>query len=94
MLKINGKRAKYLIEKYTDEYHTLYQSIMVDLDINDQSNGEEVRFARSHINPNLTILCEVMYEDKDHHCLKIERLIKNEWYDIDTETFEVIGLCK
>lgn len=94
MLKTKNKKAKWLIEKYTDEYHSLYQSIMIDLDANVQSNGKEIIFARSHINPNLTILCEVMYEDKNHKCLKIEKLIKNEWYDIDTETFEVIDLCK
>ena len=93
-MKILGKKAKYLVEKYRDEFNTLHQSIMINLDINDQSNGEEAKFMRSRINPNLTTLYEIIYMDKSQFPIKMERLINGDWYDIDIETFEVIGLCK
>lgn len=84
------KKAKYLIEKYRDEYNTLNQAIMIDLDINKQSNGEELRFMRSKINPNLTILYETYHEDKNHKVLDMQRLINDEWYEIDIKTFKPI----
>ena len=82
--------AKYLIEKYRDEYNTLHQAIMIDLDMNKQSNGEELRFMRSKINPNLTILYEIYHEDKNHKILDMQRRINDEWYEIDIKTFKPI----
>ena len=50
------KKAKWLIEKYTDKYRSLYQAIMIDLYKDKESNGKESFIARQQINPNLTIL--------------------------------------
>ena len=83
-------KPKYLIEKYRDEYNTLHQSIMIDLDINEQSNGRELIFARAKINPNLTILYETFHEDKNHKLLDMQRLINDDWYEIDIKTFKPI----
>lgn len=83
-------KPKYLIEKYRDEYNTLHQAIMIDLDMNKQSNGEELRFMRGKINPNLTILYETYHEDKNHKLLDMQRLINDEWYEIDIKTFKPI----
>ena len=84
------KKAKYLIEKYRDEYYSLQQAIMIDLDENKQSNGEALRFARSQINPNLTILFETEHWDKNRKVLDIQRLINDEWVEIDVDTFKPI----
>ena len=83
-------KPKYLIEYYRDEYNTLHQAIMIDLDMNKQSNGEELRFMREKINPNLTILYETHHEDKNHKLLDMQRLINDEWYEIDIKTFKPI----
>lgn len=83
-------KSKYLIEYYRDEYNTLHQAIMIDLDMNKQSNGEELRFMREKINPNLTVLYETHHEDKNHKLLDMQRLINDEWYEIDIETFKPI----
>jgi hypothetical protein len=83
-------KPKYLIEKYRDEYNTLHQAIMIDLDMNKQSNGEELRFMRRKLNPNLTILYETYHEDKNHKLLDMQRLINGEWYEIDIKTFKPI----
>jgi len=84
------KNARYLIECYRDEYNTLHQTIMIDLIINKQSNGEELRFMRGKINPNLIILYETYHEDKNHKLLDMQRLINDEWYEIDIKTFKPI----
>lgn len=73
-------KPKFLIEKYTDEYRSLYQAIQIDLDRNEESNGNELIFARSKINPNLTILIEQEYRDVNYKLLKREKLINDEWY--------------
>ena len=83
-------KPKYLIEYYRNEYNTLHQAIMIDLDMNKQSNGEELRFMREKINPNLTVLYETHHEDKNHKLLDMQRLINDEWYEIDIETFKPI----
>lgn len=84
------KKPKYLIECYRDEYNTLHQAIMIDLDMNKQSNGEELRFMRGKINPNLTILYETYHEDENHKVLDMQKLINDEWYEIDIKTFKPI----
>lgn len=84
------KNARYLIECYRDEHNTLHQAIMIDLNMNKQSNGEELRFMREKINPNLTILYETYHEDENHKLLDMQRLINDEWYEIDIKTFEPI----
>lgn len=76
----NNKRPKYLIEKYTDKYRSLYQAIMIDLDKDEASNGKESYWARNQVNPNLTILLEQAYYDNDMNLIKKEKLINDNWY--------------
>ena len=50
------KKIKYIEEIYTDKYRTLYQAILIDIDLDKKSNGLHSKNVRSTINPNLTIL--------------------------------------
>lgn len=50
------KKIKYIEEIYTDKYRTLYQAILIDVDLDKKSNGLHSKDVRSMINPNLTIL--------------------------------------
>lgn len=50
------KKIKYIEEIYTDKYRTLYQAILIDVDLDKKSNGLHSKGVRSMINPNLTIL--------------------------------------
>lgn len=75
------KKAKWLIETYTDKYRSLYQAIMIDL----EQDGREQNFQRSRINPNLTILLRKEYYSKDMELLKTNYIINDDWY------FEEIG---
>ena len=74
------KKARYLIEKYTDEYRTLYQAIMIDLKLDKESNGKESIYARKQINPNLKILLEQEYYDENMKLLERKTLINDNWY--------------
>lgn len=64
--------AKYIIETYTDKYHTLYQAIQINLDFDKESDGKHSQSVRSGINPNLTELVSIKYYDKDMKLLKCE----------------------
>ena len=70
------KKARYIIEKYCDKYHSLFQAIKIDLFKNEQSNGEELKFLRETINPNLTVLYEKIWLDENYEVIKRE-LLKN-----------------
>lgn len=70
------KKARYIIEKYCDEYHSLFQAIQIDLFKNEQSNGKELKFLRETINPNLTVLYEKLWLDENYKIIKRE-LLKN-----------------
>ena len=50
------KKIKYIEEIYTDKYRTLYQAILIDVDLDKKSNGLHSKNVRAMINPNLTIL--------------------------------------
>ena len=50
------KKIKYIEEIYTDKYRTLYQAILIDVDLDKKSNGLHSKSVRATINPNLTIL--------------------------------------
>lgn len=50
------KKIRYIEEIYTDEYKTLWQSILINIKINKDSNGLHGKLKRATINPNLTIL--------------------------------------
>ena len=47
------KEARYLKETYIDEYHTLTQSILIDLVLDKACNGNHSRALRLTVNPNL-----------------------------------------
>lgn len=47
------KEARYLKETYIDEYNTLTQSILIDLVMDRESNGNHSRALRLTVNPNL-----------------------------------------
>lgn len=73
-------KPKFLIEKYTDKYRSLYQAIQIDLDRDKETDGKESYCARCNLNPNLTILLEKEYRDVNYKLLKREKLINDEWY--------------
>lgn len=76
----NNKKVnepKYLIEKYTDKYRTLYQTIMINIE---ETNGKESYCARNQISPNLTILLEKEYYDNDMKLIKREQITNDNWY--------------
>lgn len=50
------KKIKYIEEIYTDKYRTLYQAILIDIDLDKKSNFLHSKNVRAMINPNLTIL--------------------------------------
>lgn len=72
------KKARYIIEKYCDKYHSLFQAIEIDLFKNKQSNGKELIFLRETINPNLTDLYERLWLDENRKVIKRELLEDNE----------------
>lgn len=47
------KEARYLKETYIDQYNTLTQSILIDLVMDKESNGNHSRSLRLTVNPNL-----------------------------------------
>lgn len=47
------KKARYLKETYIDQYHTLTQSILIDLVMDKECNGNYSRALRLTVNPNL-----------------------------------------
>ena len=49
-------KIKYIEEIYADKYRTLYQAILIDVDLDKKSNGLHSKNVRAMINPNLTIL--------------------------------------
>ena len=49
-------KIRYIEEIYTDKYRTLYQSILIDVYLDKESNGLYSKSVREMINPNLTIL--------------------------------------
>ena len=49
-------KIKYIEEIYTDKYRTLYQAILIDIDLDKKSNGLHSKSVRTEINPNLTLL--------------------------------------
>lgn len=48
-------KIKYIEEIYTDKYRTLYQAILIEVDLDKKSNGLHSKNIRAMINPNLTI---------------------------------------
>ena len=68
------KKIRYVEEIYTDEYRTLYQAILIDVDLVEKSNGRYSKELRASVNPNLTTLLERRYLDKNCKIIKRERI--------------------
>jgi hypothetical protein len=71
------EKASYLKEIYTDDYNTLQQAIIIDIELDRRTNGYHSREERSRINPNLH-LSKIIYLNN-----KME-VIKNETRDTRT----------
>lgn len=79
---MSNEKEKYLIETYTDKYRSLYQAIMINLDMDKETNGRESRYARCQINPNLTILLLREYYDENMKLLRIEELNDDYYFEV------------
>ena len=66
------KRIRFIEEIYSDKYRTLQQSIMWDVYLDKKSDGMESLFEKNRVNPNLTILLERRYLDKNFKVIKKE----------------------
>lgn len=66
------KKIRYIEEIYTDEYRNLYQAILIDADLDKESNGLHSKSVRAIINPNLTILLKRKYLADNYNLVKEE----------------------
>lgn len=58
-----GKKLKYIKEIYIDDYKTLTQAILIDVEMNEKSNGMLASALRAGVNPNLHLVkTEKIYE--------------------------------
>ena len=85
------ENARYLIEYYRDEYNTLHQGIEIDLKEDEASNGRTSQFLRNNVNPNLTICYERIFENEKRKPIRIERLINDDFVEIDVNTFKPVS---
>ena len=69
MLKIKDKTPKYRYEFYKDDYNTLRQAIMIDLEEEIRSDGMSTKFIRNEINPNLKHHYKDMITNKEMQVL-------------------------
>ena len=70
------KEARYLKETYIDQYHTLTQSILIDLVLDKESNGNHSRSLRLTVNPNL-YLYKTEYLDINMEVIKKWKINKD-----------------
>mgnify|MGYP004598926675 CR=1 FL=1 len=66
------KKIRYIEEIYTDEYRTLYQAILIDVDYDKKSKGLYSKNVRAMVNPNLTILLKRRYLTDVYELVKEE----------------------
>lgn len=66
------KKIRYIEEIYTDKYRTLYQAILIDIDLDKESNGLHSKNVRRLVNPNLTILLKKRYLTDNYKLVKEE----------------------
>lgn len=66
------KKIRYIEEIYTDEYRTLYQAILIDVDYDKKSKGLYSKNVRTMVNPNLTILLKRRYLTDVYELVKEE----------------------
>lgn len=64
------KKVRYINEIYTDKYRSLYQSILIDVDLDKKSNAIHSRNIRGSVNPNLTILLKTRYLTDGYELIK------------------------
>ena len=67
-------KIKYIEEIYTDKYRTLYQAILIDVNLDKKSNGLHSKSVRAMINPNLTILLKRRYLTDNYKLVKEEKI--------------------
>ena len=66
------KKVRYIEEIYTDKYKTLYQAILIDVDLDKESNGLHRKNVRAVVNPNLTTLLKRRYLTDNFKLVKEE----------------------
>lgn len=66
------KKVRYIEEIYTDKYRSLYQAILIDVDLDKESNGMHSKKIRASVNPNLTILLKRRYLTDVYEVIKEE----------------------
>lgn len=68
------KKIRYIEEIYTDKYRTLYQAILIDVDLDKESNCLHRKEIRASVNPNLTILLKRRYLTDTYKLVKEEKI--------------------
>jgi len=76
MKKIKDKTPRYRVEYYRDEYNSLQQAIIIDLEEDKETDGYTTRFYRSKINPNLTHHYKTLILNKHNQILEVHKLDK------------------
>lgn len=66
------KKIRYIEEIYTDKYRTLYQAILINVDLDKESNGLHSKNVRRLVNPNLTTLLKRRYLTDNYKLVKEE----------------------
>ena len=66
------KKVRYIEEIYTDKFRTLFQAILIDVDLDKESNGRHSKEIRASVNPNLTILLKRGYLTDNYKLIKEE----------------------
>ncbi len=66
------KKIRYIEEIYTDEYRTLYQVILIDINRDKRTNGRHSKKIRALVNSNLTILLRRRYLTDVYETVKEE----------------------
>lgn len=72
------KKIRYIEEIYTDKFRTLFQAILIDVDLDKKSNGLHSKSVKAIINPNLTILLKRRYLTVAYELVKEEIIGGNE----------------
>lgn len=65
-------KIRYIHEVYTDEFRTLFQAIVIDVELDKESKGRHSKNARRLVNPNLKILLRKNYLTDNYELAKEE----------------------
>lgn len=66
------KKVRYIEEIYTDKYRSLYQAILIDVELDKESNSLHRKKVKAMVNPNLTILLKRRYLTNVYEVVKEE----------------------